>query len=101
MCQMDDDYWVKPPAGNKKGNYKPFYFDSAYQGRLYLFSYPASMEWKVEPLTEFLHTKEFLFDEDSPYWKGIDSIRYFTQKFLMKCRMEKWEYQVQRYLLEK
>ena len=79
----------------------PFYFDSAYRGRVFLFSYPKSKEWKAELLTQFLKTKEFLFDEDSPHWKGMKKVRYFCQKFLMNCKVERWQSQVQRFLSEK
>lgn len=99
MCQMDDDYWIsvyKPVY--KKAPMKPFHFDSAYRGDVYLFSYPLTKEWKAELLTKFLKTKEFLFDEDSPYWKGMKKLRYFCLKNLMNSKVERWEWQVQRFL---
>ena len=101
MCQMDDDYWCDVPRSKYKIEYKPFHFNSAYRGDIYLFSYPKSREWKAELLTEFLHTKEFLFDEDSPHWKGMPKLRYFCLKNLMNSKVEKWEYQVQRFLAKK
>lgn len=94
MCQMDDEYWYNVQNYNYKIEYKPFHFNSAYRGDIFLFSYPKSMEWKAELLTDFLHTKEFLFDEDSPHWKGMKKLRYFCLKNLMKSRVEKWEWQV-------
>lgn len=84
-----------------KIEYKPFHFNSSYRGDIYLFSYPKSREWKAELLTEFLHTKEFLFDEDSPHWKGMPKLRYFCLKNLMNSKVERWEYQVQRFLAKK
>lgn len=101
MCQMDDEYWYDAQKSQYKIEYKPFHFDSAYRGDIYLFSYPKSREWKAELLTEFLHTKEFLFDEDSPHWKGMKKLRYFCLKNLMNSKVEKWEYQVQRFLAKK
>lgn len=101
MCQYDDKYWLSEIKGVTKIEYKPFHFDSAYRGDIYLFSYPKSMEWKAELLTDFLHTKEFLFDEDSPHWKGMKKLRYFCLKNLMNSKVEKWEYQVQRFLAKK
>lgn len=101
MCQMDDEYWYDAQKSQYKIEYKPFHFDSAYRGDIYLFSYPKSREWKAELLTEFLHTKEFLFDEDSPHWKGMPKLRYFCLKNLMNSKVEKWEYQVQRFLAKK
>lgn len=91
MCQMDDDYWDVYPPIKQKIEYKPFHFDSAYRGDVYLFSYPISREWKAELLTDFLHTKEFLFDEDSPHWKGMKKLRYFCLKNLMNSSVERWE----------
>ena len=101
MCQMDDDYWDVYPPIKQKIEYKPFHFDSAYRGDIYLFSYPISREWKAELLTDFLHTKEFLFDEDSPHWKGMKKLRYFCLKNLMNSSVERWEQQVQRFLAKK
>ena len=101
MCHTDDLFWKKRKTVIVKQKLKPFYFDSAYRGRVFLFSYPESREWKAELLTEFLKTKEFLFDEDNPHWKGMKKVRYFCYKFLMNAKVEKWEYQVQRFLREK
>lgn len=101
MCQMDDDYWHNVHHYDYKIEYKPFRFNSAYRGDIFLFSYPKSREWKAELLTDFLHTKEFLFDEDSPHWKGMPKLRYFCLKNLMNSKVEKWEYQVQRFLAKK
>lgn len=101
MCQMDDDYWRNIKYHSYKIEYKPFHFNSAYRGDIFLFSYPKSKEWKAELLTDFLHTKEFLFDEDSPHWKGMKKLRYFCLKNLMNSKVEKWECQVQRFLDKK
>lgn len=101
MCQMDDDYWCNIKYYSYKIEYKPFHFNSAYRGDIFLFSYPKSKEWKAELLTDFLHTKEFLFDEDSPHWKGMKKLRYFCLKNLMNSKVEKWECQVQRFLDKK
>ena len=92
MCHTDDLFWKKRKTVIVKQKLKPFYFDSAYRGRVFLFSYPESREWKAELLTEFLKTKEFLFDEDNPHWKGMKKVRYFCYKFLMNAKVEKWEY---------
>lgn len=99
--QFEEEFFNKPKPTVSKIEYKPFHFDSAYRGDIYLFSYPKSREWKAELLTEFLHTKEFLFDEDSPHWKGMPKLRYFCLKNLMNSKVEKWEYQVQRFLAKK
>ena len=100
-CQLQGDYVRKPYKKKYKAQSVPFYFDSAYRGRVFLFSYPKSKEWKAELLTQFLKTKEFLFDEDSPHWKGMKKVRYFCYKFLMNAKVERWQSQVQRFLSEK
>lgn len=100
-AQFEEDFFNKPKPTAIKIEYKPFHFDSAYRGDIFLFSYPKTLEWKAELLTEFLHTKEFLFDEDSPHWKGMPKLRYFCLKNLMNSKVEKWEYQVQRFLAKK
>ena len=99
--QFEEEFFNKPKPTASKIEYKPFHFDSAYRGDIYLFSYPKSREWKAELLTDFLHTKEFLFDEDSPHWKGMKKLRYFCLKNLMNSKVEKWEQQVQRFLAKK
>lgn len=99
VCSVIDTlYFKKEPKPTKKIQYKPFHFNSAYRGDIFLFSYPITLEWKAELLTDFLHTKQFLFDEDSPHWKGMPKLRYFCLKNLMNSKVEKWEYQVQRFL---
>lgn len=102
-CQLQDDYLSDTKENKKyksKVQYVSFYFDSAYRGNVYLFSYPKSKEWKAELLTVFLKTKEFLFDEDSPHWKGMKKLRYFCLKHLMNSKVERWQSQVQRFLSE-
>lgn len=99
-CQLEDTYLEKTVKNKKKPKLTKFYFDSVYLGRVFLFSYPKAKEWKGQLLTEFLKTKEFLFDEDSPYWKGMKKLKYFCHKYLMNVRVEKWESQVQRFLSE-
>ena len=93
-AQMEEQFFGKIIIKPKKTKYKPFHFDSAYRGDIYLFSYPVTKEWKAELLTNFLHTKEYLFDEDNPHWKGMKALRYFCLKNLMNSKVEKWEYQV-------
>lgn len=93
--------YLRKKVKSVKVEYKSFYFDSAYRGNIFLFSYPKSLEWKAELLTDFLKTKEFLFDEDSPHWKGMKAVRYFCLKYLMNAKVERWQSQVQRFLSEK
>ena len=107
-CIIERNFFEKKRkiARNKKKlryrpKYKPFHFNSAYRGDVFLFSYPVAREWKAELLTDFLKTKEFLFDEDSPHWKGMPKLRYFCLKNLMNSKVEKWEQQVQRFLAKK
>lgn len=100
-AQLEEQFFTKIEPKVHKPEYKPFHFDSAYRGDIYLFSYPKSREWKAKLLTDFLHTKEFLFDEDSPHWKGMKALRYFCLKNLMNSKVERWEYQVQRFLAKK
>lgn len=105
MCQMDDEFWQSyDKKYKKKKPWKPemipFFFDSAYLGRIQICKYPKSREWKVKPLTEFLHKKEFLFDQDSPYFKGMEKTRRFIERSLMNGSVEKWEHHLQRYLLQ-
>lgn len=94
---QQNKYFSKSRVNKSKDDTK-FYFNSAYMGQIFLFSYPKSREWKAELLTEFLKTKEFLFDEDSPYWKGLDQLKYFLRKYLMNCKVERWDYNLQRFL---
>lgn len=101
MCQMDDEFWNPKTKPNTKIQYKPFHFNSLYRGKIYLFSYPKTREWKAELLTQFLKTKQFLFDEDCPHWKGMKKLRYFCEKNLMNASADKWQYQVQRFLRKK
>jgi hypothetical protein len=91
-AQFEETFFDKKKAKPYKIEYKPFHFNSAYRGDIFLFSYPKSREWKAELLTDFLHTKEFLFDEDSPHWKGMPKLRYFCLKNLMNSKVEKWDY---------
>ena len=100
-AQFEESFFETNKNKPSKIEYKPFHFDSAYRGDIYLFSYPKTREWKAELLTDFLHKKEFLFDEDSPHWKGMPKLRYFCLKNLMNSKVEKWEYQVQRFLAKK
>lgn len=90
-----------PKVKFKKCPNKKFYFDSKYMGKIFLFSYPKTKEWKAELLTQFLKTKEYLFDEDSPYWKGLHNLKYFCLRFLMNAKVERWEHQVQKYIAQK
>lgn len=106
MCQMDDEFWQSyDKKYKKKKPWKPemipFFFDSAYLGRIQICKYPKSRDWKAELLTEFLHKKEFLFDEDSPYYKGLEKTKRFIEKSLMNGSVEKWEHHLQRFLLQK
>jgi hypothetical protein len=54
--------YLRKKVKSVKVEYKSFHFDSVYRGNVFLFSYPKSLEWKAELLTDFLKTKEFLFD---------------------------------------
>lgn len=83
-----------------KPKYIPFFFDSAYLGRIQICSYPESRKWKSELLTQFLHKKEFLFDEDSPHYKGLKKTKRFVATSLMGGKVQKWEQHLQRFLLQ-
>jgi hypothetical protein len=49
-----------------------FYFDSIYIGRKKLFKFAKTKEWKVKAVTDYLKTKEYLFDKESPFYKGFE-----------------------------
>lgn len=97
---QQNKYFTKSRSVKRKQDAK-FYYNSAYLGQIFLFSYPKSKEWKAELLTEYLHTKEFLFDQDSIYWRGLEELKYFIKRFLMNCKVERWDYNLQRFLTKK
>ena len=101
MCQMDDDYWGFDKNHKRhKVEYIPFYFDSVYLGKIKICSYPKTLEWKAEQLTKFLHSKEFLFDEESSFYKGYKKTIYFITNNLMWGKVEKWDFYLKRFLAE-
>jgi hypothetical protein len=51
-------------------------------------------------VTDFLKTKEYLFDEDSPFFKGHNKTRKFIEKNLFNGKPEKWDYYLKRFLRE-
>ena len=102
MCQMDEQFLRK----HVKTKYKPqkyvsYYFDSLYLGRCFICSHRQSLEWKQELLTDFLQDKHFLFDETNQFGRPLGEIRKFIAKKLMNCKVEKWDYQFQRFLAKK
>ena len=108
MGQMDDMFWqpYTPPKKRKKRerkkkrniNYVPYYFDSVYQGSVYICAMPESKLEKSKLVTEYLRKKEFLFDKDSPYFKGNSKVRRFVMSNLIYGKPEKWDYYVERFL---
>lgn len=104
MCQMDEDYWFPSEKSKNKSQsvtYVPYHFDSKYLGKCYLCSIPKTLEWKVELLTEFLKSKEFIFDERTPFGRPLKDIRKFVGKTLVVSKVEKWDYYFHRFLHEK
>lgn len=85
---------------HKKVKYLSFYFESKYIGKRCLFVYPESRKWKEKPLRKYLKTKEFLFNEDSPFYKGWDKTVQFIFGSLMCGKMEKWDFYLKRFLEE-
>lgn len=83
-----------------KPEYIPYYFDSLYRGRTYICAIPKSKEEKSKLVTEFLKKKEFLFDEDSPFFKGSYKTIRFIEKNLINGKVEKWNYYLQRFVSE-
>ena len=100
MCQMDECYWAKSPKVNWKPEYVPFYFDSLYRGKIWICQIPISKLEKSKLVTEFLKTKEYLFDEDSSFFKGHNKTRKFIEKNLFNGKVEKWDYYLKRFLSE-
>lgn len=100
-CSMDDDFWKNTKNVKWKPEYIPFYFNSAYIGNVWICSYPKSLSWKAELLTEYLHSKEYLFDESSPFFRGRTKTYKFIEKNLMHGKVDKWDYYLQRFLSEK
>lgn len=96
---MQNKYMILPKHVKRKPvQYSSLYFDSAYIGRYYICAYPKTLEWKEPLLIEYLKTKEFLFDETSPFFKGYEKTRRFIEKSLMKGSVEKWDFHLQRFL---
>jgi hypothetical protein len=101
---MDDDYWFPFEKCNYKHNnvkYIPYSFDSKYLGKCYLCSLPKTSDWKIPLLTEFLKSKEFIFDERTPFGRPLKEIRKFVSKTLIVSKIEKWDYYFQRFLRER
>lgn len=89
---MDEDYWFPSEKSKNKSQsvtYVPYHFDSKYLGKCYLCSIPKTLEWKVELLTEFLKSKEFIFDERTPFGRPLKDIRKFVGKTLVVSKVEK------------
>ena len=102
MCQMDEYFMTKPnKVKYKSKKYISYYFDSLYLGRCYICSHPESLQWKHELLTDFLQDKQYIFDETNEFGRPLGEIRKFIAKKLMNCRIEKWDYQFQRFLAKK
>ena len=59
---------------------------------------PESKLEKSKLVTEYLRKKEFLFDKDSPYFKGNSKVRRFVMSNLIYGKPEKWDYYVERFL---
>ena len=100
MSQMDDRYWMKKSNEKWKPEYVPFYFDSVYRGKIWICQIPITKIEKSKLVTEFLHTKEYLFDEDCPFFKGHNKTRNFIEKNLFNGKVEKWDYYLKRFLSE-
>lgn len=103
MCQMDDYYFSQKSEKSKykSKKYISYYFDSLYLGKCYICSHPESLKWKHELLTDFLQDKQFIFDESNPFGRPLKEVRQFISKKLMNCKVEKWDYQFQRFLAKK
>jgi hypothetical protein len=78
-----------------------FYFDSIYIGRKKLFKFAKTKEWKVKAVTDYLKTKEYLFDKESPFYKGYEETVRFIRTNLMNGKMEKWDFYLKRFLAQK
>ena len=100
MCQMDECYWAESPKVNWKPEYVPYYFDSLYRGKTWICQIPISKLEKSKLVTEFLKTKEYIFDEESSFFKGYNKTRKFIEKNLFNGKVEKWDYYLKRFLSE-
>lgn len=100
MCQMDDQFWTPLQKSQWNPEYVPYYFDSLYRGKTWICQIPISKLEKSELVTKFLKTKEYLFDEESPFFKGYNKTRYFISKNLFNGKVEKWDYYLKRFLSE-
>ena len=105
MCQMDFKFWVN--THNKKKKQKPwrpqyvrFQFDSLYLGKIYICTIPKSKIEKSKLVTQYLHTKEYLFDQDNEYFKGLKRVKYFICKNLINGKIQKWDFYLKRFLAE-
>lgn len=100
LCaQMDNKYFFKYKKPKKKKiKFKKYYFDSAYRGRLFICYYPQYYEWKIQEVTKYLKTKQYLFDKDNQFYKTLKPLRYFIQKSLLGSKMQKWDTNLQKFL---
>ena len=78
----------------------PFYFDSMYIGRVKICNYPKSKEERAKDVEKYLHSKEYLFDEDNPLSKKLKDTKIFIKKNLFNGKVEKWDYYLQRFLMK-
>lgn len=100
-CTIEEKFMMKKtPSEYKKTEYVPYRFNSAYRGDIFICSIPKSKIEKSKLVTEWLHKKEFLFDEDSPFFKGSYKTRRFIEKNLINGKIEKWDYYLQRFISE-
>lgn len=94
--QQSKYYRVTPKK--KKVQKFPYTFDSAYIGEIVIFWYPKSKQWKLPIIKQWLEKREYLFDQQNPFYKGIEKTRIFCKDCLLEGKIEKWDYYLQRFL---
>lgn len=76
-AREEEVFTKKVTKKRRKVVYESFYFDSLYMGKIKICNYPKTKAEKAKLVEEFLHTKEYIFDEDSPFFKSLKEIKWF------------------------
>ena len=99
IAALQQAKYFRPPSKRKKKVQKyPFIYDSAYIGQVQLFWYPKSKQWKLPLIKQWLNKRQYLFDQQNPFYKGFEKTKTFVKNCLFDGRVEKWDYYLQRFL---
>lgn len=101
LCaQVDDKYFTqkKNKKRKRKVKYLKFYYQSAYTNKMILAYYTKEVEWKIPFVRQFLSKKEYIFDSTNQFYKGMSQIKKFVKNSLINCKIQRWDYNFQRFL---